>query len=50
VGNLWVIENGLNPGDRIVVEGLQKVRPGITVNPTVVTIEDAPASDATTGD
>jgi len=49
VGNLWVIENGLNPGDRVVVEGLQKVRPGITVNPTVVTIEDAPASGADTG-
>ncbi len=49
VGNLWVIENGLNPGDRVVVEGLQKVRPGITVNPTVVTIEDAPASGGATG-
>jgi len=50
VGDLWVIENGLNPGDRVVVEGLQKVRPGITVNPTIVTIDDAPGPDAATGD
>lgn len=30
-GNLWVIEAGLHPGDRIVVEGSQKVREGVTV-------------------
>jgi membrane fusion protein (multidrug efflux system) len=24
VGSIWVIENGLKPGDRIVIEGLQK--------------------------
>jgi membrane fusion protein (multidrug efflux system) len=33
-GNLWVIEEGLKPGDRIIVEGLQRVRSGMTVNPT----------------
>jgi membrane fusion protein (multidrug efflux system) len=33
-GNLWVIEEGLKPGDKIVVEGLQRVRSGMTVNPT----------------
>jgi membrane fusion protein (multidrug efflux system) len=31
VGNLWVIEEGLKPGDKIVVEGLQRVRSGMTV-------------------
>lgn len=30
----WIIESGLNPGDRIVVEGLQKVREGVTVTTT----------------
>jgi len=30
-GNRWEITKGLNPGDRIVVEGLQKARPGATV-------------------
>jgi membrane fusion protein, multidrug efflux system len=33
VGEGWVIEQGLQPGDRIVVEGLLKVRPGATVQP-----------------
>ena len=34
-GNDVVIENGLNPGDKIVVEGLLGVRPGMKVNPVV---------------
>jgi membrane fusion protein (multidrug efflux system) len=33
MGNLLVINEGLKPGERIVVEGLQKVREGATVNP-----------------
>jgi membrane fusion protein (multidrug efflux system) len=33
VGNDWIVEQGLRPGDRVVVEGLLTVRPGITVNP-----------------
>jgi membrane fusion protein (multidrug efflux system) len=45
VGSLWVIESGLNPGDKVVVEGLQKVRPGVKVNPTTVPAE-APAPPA----
>ena len=32
-GSLWIIEKGLNPGERVVVEGLQKVKPGMVVNP-----------------
>jgi len=47
IGSLWVIESGLAAGEQVVVEGLQKVRDGITVKPTVVKIEDpasAPAS------
>jgi membrane fusion protein (multidrug efflux system) len=49
VGNLWVIDSGLNPGDRVVVEGLQKVRPGITVTPTLVTVDEAPAAGTAGG-
>jgi len=30
---LWVIEEGLQPGERVVVEGIQKVRPDAVVNP-----------------
>jgi membrane fusion protein (multidrug efflux system) len=33
VGDRWVVERGLKPGDRVIVEGLQKVRPGAVVNP-----------------
>lgn len=31
-GNLWVIDKGLEPGDQVIVEGLQFIRPGIKVN------------------
>jgi membrane fusion protein (multidrug efflux system) len=33
VGTQWIIENGLKPGERVVAEGIQKVRPGAIVNP-----------------
>lgn len=32
-GSLWVITEGLNPGDKVVAEGTQKVRPDAVVNP-----------------
>src|SRR5262249_799870 len=31
IGSQWVIEEGLHPGDRVVVEGAQRVRDGQTV-------------------
>ena len=30
-GSLWVIEEGLKPGERVVVEGLQRIQDGMTV-------------------
>ncbi len=33
VGEDWLIEKGLEPGDRVVVEGLLSVRPGLVVRP-----------------
>lgn len=33
VGSMWVIDEGLKPGDRVVAEGVQKVGPGVTVVP-----------------
>jgi membrane fusion protein (multidrug efflux system) len=33
-GSLWLIEQGLKPGERVVVEGVQKIREGTVVNPT----------------
>jgi RND family efflux transporter MFP subunit len=33
VGSLWIIADGLKQGERVVAEGVQKVRPGSQVNP-----------------
>jgi membrane fusion protein (multidrug efflux system) len=33
VGTLWIIDEGLKPGERVVAEGVQKVRAGMTVTP-----------------
>lgn len=32
-GSLWIIDHGLAPGERVVVEGLQKVKAGMAVDP-----------------
>jgi membrane fusion protein (multidrug efflux system) len=32
-GSMWIIEEGLKPGERVVAEGVQKVRTGALVNP-----------------
>ena len=39
IGTLWLIDAGLKAGEKIVVEGVQKVRPGIKVTPEPVTID-----------
>jgi membrane fusion protein, multidrug efflux system len=46
VGSDWVITDGLEPADKVVVEGLQKVRDGVKVRPTAA--KAAPA-DSTAG-
>ena len=42
IGNKWLITSGLQNGDKVIVSGLQKVRPGVTVKAT----EDTTASAA----
>ena len=39
VGNQWVIAEGLQQGERVVAEGIQKVRPGMQVTPKPFTAE-----------
>ena len=34
VGENWIVQQGLKPGDRVIVEGQLKVRPGARVSPT----------------
>jgi membrane fusion protein, multidrug efflux system len=41
IGDQWLVEDGLAAGDRVIVEGLQKVQPGMPV-----TTVEAPAADA----
>jgi membrane fusion protein (multidrug efflux system) len=31
VGDDWLVEEGLNPGDRVILEGIQRARPGTVV-------------------
>jgi len=44
IGTEWVIDSGLKAGERIVVEGVQKVRAGSKVTPVPVTAAAAPAA------
>jgi membrane fusion protein (multidrug efflux system) len=37
VGNAWLVTEGIRPGDQVIVEGIQKVRPGAVVNPVAAT-------------
>jgi membrane fusion protein, multidrug efflux system len=32
IGDQWLVTEGLNSGDKVIVEGLQKVMPGMTVH------------------
>jgi len=34
IGDQWLVEDGLAPGDRVIIEGLQKIQPGVPVQPT----------------
>ncbi|WP_253549209.1 efflux RND transporter periplasmic adaptor subunit [Herbaspirillum rubrisubalbicans] len=43
-GNNWQVLDGLKEGDRVIVEGLQKVRPGATVKPVQWSPAGAPAA------
>ncbi|ACL63904.1 efflux transporter, RND family, MFP subunit [Anaeromyxobacter dehalogenans 2CP-1] len=33
IGDAWLVTSGVKPGEQVIVEGLQKVRPGAPVNP-----------------
>ena len=43
IGDQWLVEEGLSAGDRLIVEGLQKVQPGMAVQ----AVEQAAAADTT---
>jgi membrane fusion protein, multidrug efflux system len=41
---LRVVREGVKPGDRIIINGLQRVRPGMVVKPRIVPMEGEPAA------
>lgn len=49
IGNRWLVKSGLAPGEQVIVEGIQKVRPGSLVK--AISSDDAdmksPGADAT---
>ncbi|RAS37883.1 efflux RND transporter periplasmic adaptor subunit [Paraburkholderia bryophila] len=45
-GSNWVVESGLKPGDRVIVAGTEKARPGQQVKPVAAQLPATPASDA----
>ena len=48
LGDQWIVTSGLKTGERVVVEGLQKIKPGMTVNPVpFVPATNAPAMTQT---
>ena len=46
-GERWIIEKGLQPGDRVIVDGVQKAAPGQPVHP--VPFRDSTRTVAQTG-
>ena len=39
VGSFWMITEGLNPDEKVVYEGLQKVKDGVTVKATIADVK-----------
>jgi membrane fusion protein (multidrug efflux system) len=41
IGNSWLVNAGMKDGDRVIIEGAQKVKDGQDVNVSMVTVDDA---------
>ena len=44
IGTEWIVSTGLKPGESVVAEGTQKVKPGVTVSPKPFAPPTAPAA------
>jgi len=49
VGNMWIVDDGLKPDERIVAEGVQKIREGMQVTPQPYTGSPETAQSSTDG-
>lgn len=45
VGNLWIVEEGLKPGERVVIEGTNKVQTGALLQVTLIGLDELNSSD-----
>ncbi|MBW0450293.1 efflux RND transporter periplasmic adaptor subunit [bacterium M00.F.Ca.ET.228.01.1.1] len=45
-GSNWVVQSGLKPGDRVIVQGTDKARPGMQVKTVAAQLPNSPASGA----
>ncbi|WP_206997460.1 efflux RND transporter periplasmic adaptor subunit [Trinickia mobilis] len=45
----WIVDSGLQPGDRVIVQGTEKVRPGMEVKAVPAQLAASPASGAAAG-
>ncbi|PCI56592.1 MAG: efflux transporter periplasmic adaptor subunit [Gammaproteobacteria bacterium] len=39
INAMWIVEEGLEADEQVIIEGLQKVRPGVTVNPVLKMVD-----------
>jgi membrane fusion protein, multidrug efflux system len=46
IGNYWLVTNGLNDGDRLIVSGVQMVQPGTQVTASEVNLADGAAASS----
>ncbi|MGE0827228.1 MAG: efflux RND transporter periplasmic adaptor subunit [Candidatus Binatia bacterium] len=47
VEHMWIITQGLKPGERVIVSGVQKVKTGMVVNPKSTEVEPTPVRAVT---
>jgi len=47
IGNQWLVDSGLKPGERVIVDGLQGVKPGVQATVGVAAAPAAMDGDAT---
>ncbi len=47
IGSLWLVESGVKPGEKVIVEGASKVRDGMVVKATAVPGEPLPPQGPT---
>jgi membrane fusion protein (multidrug efflux system) len=48
IGNQWLVSDGLKPGDQLIVDNLQKLKPGTQVTPSAAHLPSGYLAPTTT--